>query len=112
MMSSTYVLMFRALRETPRQIGVEIQNIFIPLFFFFVTVGAIGEVAGSAFALRTTSASDAGRHPARGPAARTCRASAWSWTRARLLDKLMLTPAPRLSLVLGRLLADGVRVMF
>ncbi len=46
---ASYHLMVRALRESMRQPGVEIQNIFIPLFFLFVTVGAIGRISGSAF---------------------------------------------------------------
>ena len=44
---ASYHLMIRALRESRRQPGVEIQNIFIPLFFLFVTVGAIGCLTAS-----------------------------------------------------------------
>ena len=47
--TNTYYLMIRALRESTRQPAVEIGNIFIPMFFFAITVGAIGEVAGRAF---------------------------------------------------------------
>ena len=39
---ATYYLMVRALRETARQPALEIGNVFIPIFFFAVTVGAIG----------------------------------------------------------------------
>ena len=41
-------LTWRAVRETLRQPGVEVGNLFIPLFFFFVTVGAIRGISGDA----------------------------------------------------------------
>src|SRR5207248_6726046 len=47
--TNTYYLMIRALRESSRQPAIEVGNIFIPMFFFAITVGAIGEVAGRAF---------------------------------------------------------------
>lgn len=114
MLSATYVLMFRALRETPRQIGVEVQNIFIPLFFFFVTVGAIGEIAGSAFGVTNYVGFQMPVAILQGVAG-GANMSGFGMVmdiERGYFDKLMLTPAPRLSLVLGRLLADGVRVMF
>ena len=46
---NTYYLMVRGLREAVRQPAIELTNIFIPMFFFAVTVGAIGNVAGRAF---------------------------------------------------------------
>jgi ABC-2 type transport system permease protein len=39
----------RALREAIRQPANELPNAFIPLFFYVVTVGAIGDVARDAF---------------------------------------------------------------
>ena len=45
----SYYLMLRALRESTRQPAVELTNIFIPMFFFAVTVGAIGNIAARAF---------------------------------------------------------------
>ena len=48
-LSDAYYLMMRALRDAIRQPAVELTNIFIPMFFFAVTVGAIGQVAGRAF---------------------------------------------------------------
>ena len=45
----TYYLTLRSLREVARQPAFEIQNYFIPLFFFAVTVGAIGNVSARAF---------------------------------------------------------------
>ena len=49
-LSDTCYLMMRALRETiaPARLRGR-QNIFIPLFFFAVTVGAIGDVSAKAF---------------------------------------------------------------
>ena len=44
-----YQLTLRSLREVVRQPAFEIQNYFIPLFFFAVTVGAIGNVSARAF---------------------------------------------------------------
>ena len=47
----TYQLAWRAVRETIRQPGVEVGNLFIPLFFFFVTVGAISNIAAPALGI-------------------------------------------------------------
>jgi ABC-2 type transport system permease protein len=111
--TASYYLMARALHESARQPGVEVQNIFIPIFFLFVTVGAIGEVSASAFGVDNYKGFQlpvAVLQGAAGAAGMGGFGMVMDIERG-YFDKLMLTPAPRLSLVLGRLAADGVRVM-
>ena len=111
--TASYHLMVRALRESVRSPGVEIQNIFIPVFFLFVTVGAIGEISGSAFGVDNYEGFQlpvAILQGAAGAAGMGGFGMVMDIERG-YFDKLMLTPAPRLALVLGRLAADGVRVM-
>jgi len=111
--TASYYLMVRALRESIRQPGVEVQNIFIPVFFLFVTVGAIGEISGSAFGVENYEGFQlpvAILQGAAGTAGMGGCGMVMDIERG-YFDKLMLTPAPRLALVLGRLAADGVRVM-
>jgi ABC-2 type transport system permease protein len=110
---ASYFLMVRALRESARQPGVEVQNIFIPVFFLFVTVGAIGEISGSAFGVENYEGFQlpvAVLQGAAGAAGMGGFGMVMDIERG-YFDKLMLTPAPRFSLVLGRLAADAVRVM-
>ena len=110
---ASYHLMVRALRESIRNPGLEIQNIFIPVFFLFVTVGAIGEISGSAFGVDNYEGFQlpvAILQGAAGAAGMGGFGMVMDIERG-YFDKLMLTPAPRLALVLGRLAADGVRVM-
>jgi ABC-2 type transport system permease protein len=109
----TYYLMVRALRETARQPAFEITNIFIPMFFFAVTVGAIGNVAGRAFGVENYTAFQmpvAILQAVAGAAGASGLGMVTDIERG-YFDKLLLTPTPRVSLVLGRLAADGVRVM-
>jgi len=110
--TATYYLMARALRESARQPGVEVQNLFIPIFFLFVTVGAIGEVSASAFGVDNYKGFQlpvAVLQGAAGAAGMGGFGMVMDIDRG-YFDKLMLTPAPRLSLVFGRMAADGVRV--
>src|SRR3989449_9863187 len=110
---ATFYLTARALRETLRQPGVEIQNIFIPLFFLFVTVGAIGEVSGAAFGVENYKGFQLPVAILQGTAG-TAGMGGFGTVmdiERGYFDKLMLTPAPRLALVLGRRAADAVRVM-
>ena len=108
----TYVLARRALRETIRQPGFELQNIFIPLFFFAVTTGAIGGVASKAFGVTNYAGFQMPVAILQGIAGAASVSSFGMVTDIErgYFDKLLLTPAPRLSLVLGRLASDGVRV--
>jgi ABC-2 type transport system permease protein len=92
---------------------VEVQNIFIPVFFLFVTVGAIGEISGPAFGVDNYEGFQlpvAILQGAAGAAGTGGFGMVMDIERG-YFDKLMLTPAPRLALVLGRLAADAVRVM-
>ena len=110
---ASYHLMIRALRESLRQPGIEVQNIFIPLFFLFVTVGAIGEISGQAFGVENYEGFQmpvAILQGTAGAAGVGGFGTVMDIERG-YFDKLMLTPAPRLALVLGRLAADGIRVM-
>jgi len=106
--------MVRALRESIRQPGLEVQNIFIPVFFLFVTVGAIGEVSGTAFGVENYQGFQLPVGILQGAAGAAGMGGFGMVTDIErgYFDKLLLSPAPRLSLVLGRLVADGVRVMF
>jgi len=111
---ASYFLMVRALREAVRQPIVEISNIFIPMFFFAVTVGAIGSVAGRAFGVTNFLGFQmpvAILQAVAGAAGNSGLGTVQDIERG-YFDKLMLTPAPRLSLVMGRLAADSVRSMF
>ncbi len=109
----SYQLCWRALRETIRQPGVEVSNLFIPLFFFFVTVGAISNVAGPAFGVENY---EGFQLPV---AVLQCVAGSASVSGIALIrdiesgyfDKLLLTPSPRLAIVLGRLFADAIRAI-
>jgi ABC-2 type transport system permease protein len=109
----TWHLMNRALRDSLRQPAVEITNIFIPMFFFAVTVGAIGNVAARAFGVENYLGFQmpvAILQATAGAAGASGLGTVTDIERG-YFDKLLLTPAHRVSLVLGRLAADGVRVM-
>ena len=110
----SYLLMLRALRESLRQPMVELTNIFIPMFFFAVTVGAIGNVAGRAFGVTNFVGFQMPVAILQAVAGTAGMAGLGTVTDIErgYFDKLMVTPAPRLALVLGRLAADSVRAMF
>ena len=109
----SYFLMLRALRESLRQPLVELTNIFIPMFFFAVTVGAIGNVAGRAFGVTNFVGFQMPVAILQAVAGTAGMAGLGTVTDIErgYFDKLMVTPAPRLSLVMGRLAADSVRAM-
>lgn len=112
--TASYFLMIRALRESIRQPAVELTNIFIPMFFFAVTVGAIGGIAANAFGVTNFIGFQmpvAILQAVAGTAGSAGLGTVQDIERG-YFDKLMLTPAPRVSLVLGRLAADSVRSMF
>lgn len=108
----SFALMLRSLRETIRQPGFEAQNVFIPLFFFAVTTGAIGKVSGQAFGVDNYKAFQMPVAILQGIAGAASVSSFGMVTDIEkgYFDKLLLTPAPRVALVLGRLMADGFRV--
>jgi ABC-2 type transport system permease protein len=109
----SYFLMLRALRESLRQPMVELTNIFIPMFFFAVTVGAIGGVAARAFGVTNFVGFQMPVAILQAVAGTAGMAGLGTVTDIErgYFDKLMVTPVPRLSLVLGRLAADSVRAM-
>jgi ABC-2 type transport system permease protein len=107
-----YILTERSLRESARQPVIEVGNLFIPLFFFAVTVGAISSVAENAFGVSNFTGFQL-------PVA-MLQAVAGSAIAGQgvvndiqkgYFDKLALTPTPRPALVLGRMIADAVRAM-
>jgi ABC-2 type transport system permease protein len=112
-MRLTYFLTRRAAWEVIRQPEFEIQNIFIPIFFLAVTVGAIGQISGQAFGVDNYLGFQLPVAILQGTAGASSAAGlgmVMDIDRG-YFDKLLLTPAPRLSLVLGRLFSDGLKVM-
>ena len=112
--TTSYLLTVRAIREVLRQPEFEIQNIFIPIFFLAVTVGAIGQVSAQAFGVDNYLGFQLPVAILQGVAGASSAAGlgmVMDIDRG-YFDKLLLTPTPRISLVLGRLFADGIKVMF
>jgi ABC-2 type transport system permease protein len=107
----TYHLVRRALIESARQPAVEISNIFIPMFFFAVTVGAVGRVAGRAFGVENYLGFQMPVAILQAVGAGNAGLGMVTDIERGYFDKLLLTPASRISLVAGRLVADGVRIM-
>jgi ABC-2 type transport system permease protein len=110
--SDTYHLMVRGLRETARQPALEIGNVFIPIFFFAVTVGAIGSSAARAFGVENYTGFQMPIAVLQGVAGAAGVAGIATVTDIErgYFDKLLLTPASRISLAMGRLAADVVRI--
>lgn len=110
--SDSYHLMLRALREVTRQPALEIGNVFIPIFFFAVTVGAIGSSAARAFGVENYTGFQMPIAVLQGVAGAAGVAGIGTVTDIErgYFDKLLLTPASRLSLAMGRLAADVVRI--
>jgi ABC-2 type transport system permease protein len=103
----------RSLREAARQPGNEIGNAFIPLFFYVVTIGAIGEIAGSAFGVTDYKGFQLPVALLQG-AAGTASGAGFAMTQdiqSGYFEKLLLTATPRWAIVLGRMLADAVKVL-
>lgn len=106
----TFHLVLRALREARRQPAVEIGNIFIPMFFFAVTVGAIGHVAGRAFGIDNYLGFQMPVAILQAVGAGSAGLGMVTDIERGYFDKLLLTPASRTSLVVSRLCADGIRI--
>ncbi len=110
-LATVYFLTVRSLREAIRNPAQEVGNIFVPLFFFAVTVGSIGSIAADAFGIDNFTGFQV--PVAILSAASSISASAGLGTITDIqrgyFDKLLLTPAPRSAIVLGRIAADGVR---
>ena len=111
--ATVWFLTLRSLRETFRQPAQEAGNVVIPLFFFAVTVGSIGPIAGDAFGVDNFTGFQV--PVAILAAASSISASAGLGTITDIqrgyFDKLLLTPAPRSAIALGRITADGVRTV-
>lgn len=107
----TYYLVLRSLRESARQPAIELGNIFIPAFFFAVTVGAIGKVAGRAFGVENYLGFQMPVAILQAIGAASAGMAMVTDIERGYFDKLLLTPASRVSIVLGRLIADGLRIM-
>lgn len=109
----TWALTKRALRESMRQPGLEVGNIFIPLFFMAVTVGAIGNIAEEAFGVTDFVGFQMPVAVLQGVAG-IAGAAGLGMTRdieTGYYDKLRLTSAPRSSLVMSRMAADAIRAI-
>src|SRR5215213_3967775 len=98
MVPSIYVLTLRALKESMRQPAIQLVTVFLPLLFFVVAVGTLGPVADhfgvsdyTGFQLPVAlllGAAGAGSASGLGMA---------SDIETGYFEKLLLTPAPRLS---------------
>ena len=103
----------RAIRESLRQPGVEVTNVFIPLFFLAVSTAAISNFSDRAFGVDNylvfqlpvaVLQAVAGSSSASGIAIVTDMERGY-------FDKLLLTPASRWSIIVGRVAADAVRAL-
>lgn len=104
----------RAIRESLRQPGVEVTNIFIPLFFLAVSTGAIANFSGRGFGVENYLAFQlpvAVLQAVAGSSAASGIAIVLDMERG-YFDKLLLTPASRWSLIIGRVWADAIRAVF
>ncbi|GIW13469.1 MAG: transport permease protein [Tepidiforma sp.] len=110
---ATWLLTVRALRESLRQPANEVANAFIPLFFYVVTVGAVGSVAREAFGVSDYKGFQLPVAVLQG-AAGVASGAGLAMTvdiQSGYFEKLALTSAPRLALALGRILADAVKAV-
>ncbi len=108
---ATWLLTVRALRESVRQPANDVANAFIPLFFFVVTVGAVGSVAREAFGVADYKGFQLPVAVLQG-AAGVASGAGLAMTldiQSGYFEKLALTSVPRLALVLGRMLADAIK---
>ena len=104
----------RAIRESIRQPGVEITNVFIPLFFLAVSTGAIANFSQRGFGVENYLAFQlpvAVLQAVAGSSAASGIAIVLDMERG-YFDKLLLTPASRWSIIIGRVIADAVRAIF
>jgi ABC-2 type transport system permease protein len=111
--SDTWLLTLRALRESARQPANEIGNAFIPLFFYAVSVGAIGSVAATAFGVEDYKGFQLPVAVLQG-AAGIAAGSGLGMTvdiQSGYLDKLMLTSTPRIAVIAGRMIADVIKTV-
>lgn len=111
--TDTMLLTRRALREAIRQPGNEIANAFIPIFFYVVTIGAIGDVAKQAFNVADYKGFQLPVAILQG-AAGIASGAGLAMTldiQSGYFEKLLLTSTPRFAIVLGRMLSDAIKSM-
>jgi ABC-2 type transport system permease protein len=106
---AVWLLTLRSVRESLRQPGIEIGNVFIPLFFFFVIIGSLESVASSAFGVEDFVGFQLPVALLQAVAVGTAGSGLVTDMQKGYFDKLALTPAPRAAIVLGRMAGDGVR---
>ncbi len=113
MMTDTLLLTRRALRESLRQPANDASNAFIPLFFYIVTVGAVGEVAKRAFGVDDYRGFQLPVAILQGAAGVASGAGLAMTTdiQSGYFEKLLLTSTPRFAIVLGRMVADTIKAM-
>ena len=109
---STFWLSRRAFMESVRQPWLEIGNLFIPLFFFAVTVGAIGSLRDN-FGVDNFIAFQMPVAVLQGVAgvAGSAGLGMTQDIQRGYFDKLRLTSAPPFAIVLGRMASDGFRAL-
>jgi ABC-2 type transport system permease protein len=113
LLGDTLLLTRRALRQAMRQPANELANAFIPLFFYVVTVGAVGEVAKQAFAVSDYKGFQLPVAILQG-AAGVAGSAGLAMTQdiqSGYFEKLLLTSTPRFAIVLGRMLAETIKAM-
>ncbi|GBD23945.1 Daunorubicin/doxorubicin resistance ABC transporter permease protein DrrB [bacterium HR29] len=106
---ATWLLTIRALREIVRQPVNEVGNLVIPLFFFAVTVGAVGRVAERAFGVENFTGFQMPVAVLNAAASGTAGLAITQDVVSGYFEKLLLTPAPRFAVVFGRVTADSVK---
>jgi ABC-2 type transport system permease protein len=109
LLRAVWLLTLRSVRESLRQPGIEIGNIFIPLFFFFVIIGSLESVAASAFGVQDFVGFQLPVALLQAVSVGTAGSGLVLDIQKGYFDKLALTPAPRAAIVLGRMAGDGVR---
>ena len=113
LLTDTILLTRRALNESIRQPANDFGNAVIPLFFFVVTIGAVGEVARSAFGVDDYKGFQLPVAILQG-AAGMAGGSGLGMTsdiQSGYFEKLLLTSTPRPAIVLGRMLSDSIKAM-
>lgn len=111
--TDTALLTRRALMEAVRQPSNEVVNAFIPLFFYVVTVGAIGEVSQQAFGIDDYKGFQLPVALLQGGAGIASGAGLAMTLdiQSGYFEKLTLTSTPRFAIVLGRMLGDAIKTM-
>ena len=104
-----WLLTGRSIREVIRQPVIEVGNIFIPLFFFFVNLGVFKNVAEGAFGVSDYAGFALAAAILQGVSNTSAGQGIVSDIQKGYFDKLVLTPVARPALVLGRMATDGLR---